>query len=99
MKLTHFLSILPLCLLGACSTVGSQDAASPGGDAPQHAEPGSATRLWLDRQRQGQQAAAQPQPLSGPVQEEIYERYQNSFSHPIPKRFESESISSGSGSR
>ena len=99
MKLTHLQSIIPLCLLGACAAVGERGAAPSGGDTPKRAETGEATRQWLDRERQGQQAAAQPQPLSGPVQEQIYERYQKSFSHPIPERFESERVNSGSGAR
>ena len=100
MKPTFVLSLLALALLGGCASGG--DPASAGGESQASRaaqDNGSATRLWLDRQSQGQQAAAKPQPLSGPVQEQIYERYQKSFTHPIPERFESERVNTGSSVR
>lgn len=63
------------------------------------AEPGADTRQWLERQRQGKEASDKAQPLSGPVQEQVYERYRKSFSHEIPERFQREQIRGGSSSR
>lgn len=99
MKPTFVLSLLALALLGGCASGG--DPAAAGEPQPSRAaqDNGSATRLWLDRQSQGQQAAAKAQPLSGPVQEQIFERYQKSFTHPIPERFESERVNTGSSVR
>jgi len=45
---------------------------------------GSATSAWLELQRSGSQASPYKQSVSGPVMENIYERYKASFSHPIP---------------
>lgn len=45
---------------------------------------GSTTRAWLELQRSGGQASPHKQSVSGPVMENIYERYKESFSHPIP---------------
>lgn len=67
----------------------------PAGAAP--LRDGAITRQWLERQRQGRQAAPAPQPLSGPVQEQVYERYRKSFAHPIPERFDREQMSAGTG--
>lgn len=49
--------------------------------------PGELTRDWLELQRSGSVASNQPQPLSGPVAARIYQRYENSFSYPIPEYF------------
>jgi len=100
MKSTFVLCLLAPALLGGCASGG--EPAPDGGQAQSSRaaqENGSATRLWLDRQSQGQQAAAKAQPLSGPVQEQIFERYQKSFTHPIPERFESERVNTGSSVR
>lgn len=48
---------------------------------------GDKTREWLSLQRSGQAASTQPQPIPGPVADKIYQRYQDSFSHPIPEYF------------
>lgn len=50
-------------------------------------EVGQTTRQWLKVQREGGQASKLPQPLPGPVVTNIYQRYQDSFSHPIPEFF------------
>lgn len=60
---------------------------------------GEVTRQWLDRQRRGSQASAKAQPLSGPVLDQVYDRYRKSFAHPVPERFESERLGAGSSSR
>lgn len=98
MKMKSLLRILPICLLAGCAASGDR-AAAPAAEAPRVVESGEVTRQWLERQRQGQQAAAKPQTLSGPVQEQIYERYQKSFTHPIPERFESERLNTSATAR
>jgi hypothetical protein len=50
----------------------------------------SATRQWLELQRSGQAASTQRQPLSGEVLEQVHKRYVESFSRPIPERFDHE---------
>lgn len=92
--------LLPLCLLGCRAAAAEEPPAPPAAATAQAGAIGESTRQWLESQRQGKQAAARPQPLSGPVQEQIYERYRKSFSHPVPERFESERAnSSGSTPR
>ena len=72
---------------------------SYGADAPAEAPPpetrneiGVVSRQWLALQRNGTQASKNPQNLSGQVQEQVYERYRKSFTHPIPERLSSGSI-------
>ncbi|WP_265944071.1 DUF3613 domain-containing protein [Dechloromonas sp. A34] len=89
--------LVPLCLLSSGMTFGA--APEPTEAPPPQAESGKATRQWLERQRQGQHASGKPSPLSGAVQEQIYERYQKSFSHPIPEHLANERASSASASR
>lgn len=81
----------------AGAAVAADTTAGPVAAMPQ--AHGDATRQWLDRQRQGSQAAAKPQTLPGPVMEQVYERYRKSFAHPVPERFESERLGAGGSSR
>ena len=55
-------------------------------------EIGAVSRQWLALQRNGTQASKTPQYLSGQVQEQVYERYRKSFTHPIPERLSSGAI-------
>lgn len=48
---------------------------------------GEQTRQWLEMQKNGQAASSQNQTLPGPAAAQIYQRYLNSFSHPIPEYF------------
>lgn len=52
-----------------------------------HPVAGEQTQDWLKLQREGSQASPLLQPISGPVASRIYQRYQDSFSHPIPEYF------------
>ncbi|WP_052185219.1 DUF3613 domain-containing protein [Methylotenera versatilis] len=47
-----------------------------------------ATQTWLELQRSGNQASPHAQTLSGPVMQNVYERYKESFSRPIPQMTE-----------
>ena len=74
-----------LALLTASSAmaevVNRQDEA-PQGESPKQAE------AWLALQREGGQASLNKQPLSGPAMENIHQRYLDSFTRPIPERFD-----------
>lgn len=48
---------------------------------------GEQTRQWLELQKNGHAASPHQQTLPGPAAAQIYERYLNSFSHPIPEYF------------
>lgn len=49
--------------------------------------PGERTYRLLEQQRSGQFASRHDQWLSGDVQQQIYHRYVDSFSRPIPETF------------
>lgn len=51
-------------------------------------EPQPLTKTWLELQRSGSQASPHAQTLSGPVMQNVYERYKESFSKPIPQMTE-----------
>ncbi|WP_295718816.1 DUF3613 domain-containing protein [uncultured Halovibrio sp.] len=48
---------------------------------------------WLEKQRSGEVAGSQPT-LGGAEMQRIYERYLESFTHPIPDQFEVENATS-----
>lgn len=50
-------------------------------------KPGEQTRHWLELQKKGQVSSPNSQALPGPAAAQIYQRYLNSFSHPIPEYF------------
>ena len=60
------------------------------------AAPGSA-REWLSLQAGGTAASSEPRPMPGEVADAVYERYLNSFKHPIPEQFRRQSSGSDSG--
>lgn len=66
--------------------------------APQRGEGfGADTRYWTSLQVSGAAATRDERPLPGEVATKIYERYVQSFTHPIPERFSRDSFSSGGG--
>lgn len=75
-----FSLIMGLGLVLNCTVAGAQQTAKK-------AETGEQTRAWLALQGEGQAASDQRQPIAGPVAAKIYQRYQHSFSHPIPEYF------------
>lgn len=58
---------------------------------------GNETRALLELQRDGQSASAAQRPMTGEVADKTYQRYVDSFAHPIPEQFPRESFSSSSG--
>jgi hypothetical protein len=58
---------------------------------------GSQTRAWTDLQKSGIASTAAPRPMPGEAADKVYERYVNSFGHPIPETYTRESSSGSSG--
>ena len=72
-------------------------SAAQAADAP--AKPGESTRALLELQKRGTAAAPAKaaKTVPGEVADRVYQRYLNSFSHPIPASFPRESFGGGSG--
>ena len=58
---------------------------------------GSSARGWVDLQASGSAASVTARPLPGDAATNAYERYANSFKHPIPESFKRESFSTDGG--
>lgn len=58
---------------------------------------GSSARSWVDLQTSGSAASVTARPLPGDAATNAYERYANSFKHPIPESFKRESLSAEAG--
>lgn len=54
--------------------------------ASQVQAPGEATRGWLEMQRSGAQAAVSPR-QPGAVATRVYQRYLETFDHPVPESY------------
>lgn len=50
---------------------------------------GEETRRWLELQSSGVAASKSRQTVTGPVADAIYQRYVDSFKHPIPEFYKS----------
>jgi hypothetical protein len=59
---------------------------------------GEETRRWLELQSSGAAASTTRQTVSGPVADAIYQRYVESFTHPIPEFYKSDKDGSNGGS-
>jgi len=74
-------------------------AAAPAAAAPAAGQGfGSQTRYWLATQSSGAYAVNDARPMPGEAATLVYQRYLNSFSHPIPERYESDTFTTGGGS-
>lgn len=60
---------------------------------------GAGTRSWIDLQVGGSAASTTARPLPGDAASNVYERYANSFKHPIPEKFNRESFASDGGGK
>ena len=58
---------------------------------------GSQTRFWLATQTSGVSSVTDERPMPGEVATLVYQRYLNSFTHPIPERYESDSFKTTGG--
>lgn len=89
-------------LMAAVGAALAEPPVSPSGHpAAAAAEPviGTYTKAWLDLQKSGQMAQGEARPMDGEAAEASYQRYLDSFSHPIPQSLgRGESAGSGSGS-
>jgi hypothetical protein len=99
MKYAYAISVAGMVwLVGGGACLAAEDLVPRTAVVQPQSVDGESTRLWLAAQRQGSGATATPQPLSGRVQEKIYERYEKSFTREIPENFERERFNvSGSG--
>lgn len=75
-----------LCLGTACAADAGAPATEEAAAPPAVAIP-PATAQWLELQRSGQAAGAAGR-LPGDAAERVYQRYLNSFDHPIAENFE-----------
>ncbi len=58
---------------------------------------GAETRYWTALQISGAVAAKDERPLPGEVATKVYDRYVQSFAHPIPEKFDRDSFQSSGG--
>lgn len=79
--MTHLDIVAGLCIL--FSTASWAETATN----DKNPQMGEQTRHWLDLQSSGHAASSHPQTISGPVAAKIYQRYQDSFTHPVPEYF------------
>jgi hypothetical protein len=81
----------------------SSSAAAASAPAPAAAAPaagqgfGSQTRYWLATQASGASSVTDARPMPGEAATLVYQRYLNSFTHPIPERYESDTFSPSGG--
>lgn len=80
MKTALIISLLAISLQAAAE----ESAAARAQDEPTL----TPTETWLKLQREGEQASVKRQTLSGPAMENIHKRYLDSFTRPIPERFD-----------
>lgn len=59
---------------------------------------GSQSRYWLATQASGASSVTDERPMPGEAASLVYQRYLNSFTHPIPERYEADTFTTGGGS-
>ena len=77
-------AMAPLHAQEAPRPIGPSDHATADGSAPAAAPNGTATRAWLGKQAQRQDASKTRQTQSGPVMTAVHDRYVKSFTNDIP---------------
>ena len=87
----------PLAVAGECDPVPVSGFVHETG-AVDHDQIGTSTRAWLNVQCSGQ-AAGRDHPLSEAAAKRSYERYLNSFDHPVPEFYGREQFVPGGGSK
>ena len=96
--------MMAVCTLPFAALAQPETAAAPADNAVAAAPAagqgfGSQTRYWLATQSSGASSETDARPMPGEVATLVYQCYLNSFTHPIPERFEADSFSTkGSGS-
>jgi hypothetical protein len=79
--------LLTLVCLGTAFASDTPAPATVDAPAPQATPTPPATAQWLELQRSGQAAGGAGR-LPGDAAERVYQRYLNSFDHPVPENFE-----------
>ncbi|MCB5187300.1 DUF3613 domain-containing protein [Methylobacillus caricis] len=79
----YIVSVYCLAMMAASPSMAAEQSApqQQGAELTQ-------TEAWLALQREGGQASLDKQALSGPVMDNIHKRYLDSFTRPIPERFD-----------
>jgi Ni/Co efflux regulator RcnB len=65
--------------------------------AGEHDAIGEDARRWVDLQKSGEAAERSPDGMPGEIAERVWQRYVESFSYPIPERFEREGFVDSGG--
>lgn len=73
----------------AAQIESSSVAEAPVSAPPQRLAVGTATRSLLQLQASGAHGSTHSYPMTGEVASKVYERYVNSFAHPIPEQLAS----------
>ena len=79
---------LAVCLTFAASAALAEEVNEP---------VGTRTNAWLELQTSGTAASPAERPLPGDIADKTYERYANSFTYPIPEKFEREKFTEDGG--
>ncbi|WP_293390270.1 DUF3613 domain-containing protein [Nevskia sp.] len=82
-------------VLALAFTAGSacaEESSSAGNGEAAAASFGSTTRDWTQLQASGSAASRTARPLPGDAAKNIYDRYADSFKHPIPEKFDRDSF-------
>ena len=80
-------------LLAIPLSAASAPESAPDADALMRTQQATPTAQLLQLQRSGKVASRHEQTLPGEAQSKIYERYINSFGHPIPQTYINEDFS------
>lgn len=87
-----------LAALGVPAAIHAQPAATPAADRTPGK--GAQTREWIELQKSGQAAPREAEaPMPGEVADRVYQRYVESFAHPIPETYPRDAFSSGGQSK
>lgn len=85
---------LPLTTtLVACLTFAASAACAEEVNEPV----GTKTKAWVQLQTGGTAASSVERPLPGDIADKTYDRYANSFTYPIPEKFEREKFTEDGG--
>lgn len=60
---------------------------------------GTHTRNWVQLQTSGTAASPVERTMPGDIADKTYDRFANSFTHPIPEKFEREKFTEDGGSK
>ncbi len=85
-KTSHFLAAV---LISSSGVVQAADAAED--------KVGDQTRQWTELQVSGSAASPVQRPLAGDIAERVFQRYADSYSHPIPEQLDREGFVSEGG--